>query len=136
MFDAENPTVLIGWLPKPHALFITVEGGDIVMCFQGLTQFERPVGIVTVCSGPTSEHARYGPGVKTMAYKYSKRTGLKYMFGSLNNALNPYCEDFAGTSMSIYGARVDRDNCFDHPYYFLNNAPPDMAALKPVYIRD
>ena len=136
MFDAENPTVLIGHLPEPHARFTTVEGGELNMSFQGLTQFERPVGIVTVCSASTPAPARYGPGVKTMSYTYSKRTGLRYKFGNVNESLNPYSEDFAGNSLSLYGARVTRDNCFEHQHYFINNPTADMYVLKPVRVTD
>jgi hypothetical protein len=136
VFDADTPTVIIGWLPKAEALFITVEGGELTLSFQGLAQYERPVGIVTTCGAPTPEPAQYGRGVQTMAYTYSKRTGLRYKFGNVNDALNPYCDDIDLTLMSLYGARVTRDNCFEHQHYFINSPTCDMYVLKPVRVTD
>jgi hypothetical protein len=136
VFDADTPTLIIGWLPRAEALFITVEGGELTLSFQGLALYERPVGIVTACGAPTPEPAQYGRGVQTMAYKYSKSTGLKYIFGIVNSSLNPYCEDFDGHSLSLYGARVTRDNCFEHQHYFINNPTADMFSLRPVRVTD
>jgi hypothetical protein len=138
VFDADTPTVIIGGLPKAEALFITVEGGDIVMSFQGLSSWERPAGVVTVGAAPGPECAKYERGVTHMGCIYNRRRQVKtYGFGVLNTALDPNGADFMGSSLSLYGQHpVTQENAFEHTHYIYNNPPPDMAMLKPVRITD
>ena len=107
------------------------------MTLQGLSIHEYN-GFATVSPTPGPQCATYEHGVKTMAYKYSKRTGvLTYKFGNINDQLDPFSATYGFNQSAYYrNMRVAREDAFDHQYYFLNNAPPDMARLKPVHIRD
>mgnify|MGYP001249909047 CR=1 FL=1 len=137
MSDVDVQTVVIGWMPKAHALFTTVEGGDIVMSFQGLARWEHPVGVVTVGAAPGLECAKYERGVTHMGCRYTRRGQVKtYGFGVLNTALDPNDADFMGSSLTLYGQNVTQENAFEHTHYIYNNPPPDMAMLKPVRVTD
>jgi len=137
VYDPAQAAFVVGWLPKAAAFFTTIEGGEITVTFQGLSVHEYN-GFATVSPTPGPQCATYEPGVKTMAYKYSRRTGvLTYKFGNINDQLDPYSESFGFNQAVHYrNMHVAREDAFDHKYYFLTNAPPDMAMLKPVRVTD